>query len=215
MFGGLAYNHKEDLYKSSDQPTVIFMSILLVVYAVILGLIVMNFLIAAMCNTYNKVTANKSADWRFGQFESIMEYNATSNDGKGMPFIFPLSIVYIVITLALKYYRKKTRKDGVQQVKFYDEANEFAQFLCNYRLKDPETRKEEKKIIKQKESARRKKESGKKIHLDKFMKVAVQHRAIRRNRTKLGWQGAAHDTSPLESIGEKEILLLNRRFSVG
>eukprot|EP00116_Pleurobrachia_bachei_P002136 sb/3462398/ len=185
MFGGLAYNHKEDLYKSSDQPTVIFMSILLVVYAVILGLIVMNFLIAAMCNTYNKVTANKSADWRFGQFESIMEYNATSNDGKGMPFIFPLSIIYIVITLGLKYYRKKTRKDGGQEVKFYDEENLFAQFLCEFRLKDPETREEEKRIRKEQERARRKKEGGKKNHMDKFMKVAAQHRALKR-RNKLG-----------------------------
>lgn len=129
MFGGLAYNHKENLYNSQDDTTTFFMSVMLVVYAILLGLMCMNLLIAIMCNSYNTVTADKSADWRYAQFEAIMDYNAVTNEGDGMPFIYPFCIPYILFYFVTKPCQKKKAppEDTVKD-------NQFAKFLCKYRL---------------------------------------------------------------------------------
>jgi len=129
MFGGLSFSEKNTLYEVEDTQTTIFMTGLLVVYAIIMGLMCMNILIAMMCSTYSLVTANKSVDWRFEQFESIMEYNATTNTGNGMPFLFPLCIPYIVFYMAAKscQKQKKSKVEG-------NKVNVFAQFLCKHRL---------------------------------------------------------------------------------
>ena len=131
MFGGLAYNHKENLYDSQDALTTVFMSFLLVMYAVLLGLMCMNLLIAIMCSAYSKVNADKFADWRFSQFESIMEYNAVTNEGHGMPFLLPFCIPYILFNLVTQPCRKRRRKrKNIER----DKVNHFARFLCQHRL---------------------------------------------------------------------------------
>ena len=131
MFGGLAYNHKENLYNSRDSATTFFMSFLLVIYAVLLGLMCMNLLIAIMCSAYSKVNSDKFADWRFSQFESIMEYNAVTNEGHGMPFLFPFCIPYIIFNLITKpCRRRRLRKRRVEREK----DNHVAQFLVKHRI---------------------------------------------------------------------------------
>ncbi|KAL5260881.1 hypothetical protein ACHWQZ_G006799 [Mnemiopsis leidyi] len=131
MFGGLAYNHKENLYKSRDTATTFFMSFLLVVYAVLLGLMCMNLLIAIMCSAYSEVNMDKFADWRFSQFESIMEYNAVTNEGHGMPFLFPFCIPYIIFSLiTMPCRRRRLRKKRVEREK----DNHVAQFLVKNRI---------------------------------------------------------------------------------
>ena len=107
-----------------------FMSFLLVLYAVLLGLMCMNLLIAIMCSAYSKVNADKFADWRFSQFESIMDYNAVTNEGHGMPFLFPFCIPYIVFNLIIKPCKKRRlRKRKTERAG----DNHFARFLCQYR----------------------------------------------------------------------------------
>ena len=132
MFGGLDVEHRANLHKSRDTVTTVFMVILLVLYAIILGLLCMNLVIAIIVDVYGKVTSDKHADWRFSQFESIIDYGGGSNEGDCMPFLFPLCIPYIVYSMMVQPYKEKKH-----QMKILSEGgrdSHFARFLCKYRL---------------------------------------------------------------------------------
>ena len=135
MFGGLSFTEKNTLYEVEDGQTAVFVTSLLVAYAIIMGLMCMNILIAMMCSTYSLVTADKSVDWRFEQFESIMEYNATTNTGSGMPFIFPMCVPYMLCCMATQSCHQGKRTEVER-----NRVNEFARFICQYRLGKPTTR---------------------------------------------------------------------------
>ena len=128
LFDGMASGHKRSLYNSLDGAMTLFMGFLLVLYEVLLCIMCMNLLIAIMCDAYSKVNKGKFADWRFAQFESIMEYNAVTNvEGHGMPFLFPFCIPYIVFNLITKPCKKRQLKK-INTGRKND--NHFAQFLC-------------------------------------------------------------------------------------
>lgn len=124
MFGGLANNHKTNLYQSRDKETTVFLSFMLILYAILLGLMCMNLLIAMMCNAYSEVTAHKAADWRFAQFQSIQEYTEMTNKGHGMPFLFPLCIPYLIYMIATSLCCNSPQPDTI----CYD--SNFARLLC-------------------------------------------------------------------------------------
>ena len=126
LFEGMAYNQRESLYNSTDSGMTAIMGFLLIVYQVLLCIMSMNLLIAIMCDVYSKVSADKFAEWRFSQFETIMDYNAVTNvEGHGMPFLFPICIPYIVFNLVTKSCKKR-------QLKIYTGKrtdNHFVKFL--------------------------------------------------------------------------------------
>ena len=131
LFDGMSYGHKNSLYNSLDGAMTVFMGFLLVLYEVLLCIMCMNLLIAIMCDAYSKVNEGKFADWRFSQFESIMEYNSVTNvEGHGMPFLFPFSIPYMIFSLITKPCKKRHLK-RVAVGRLND--NHFARFLCHYR----------------------------------------------------------------------------------
>lgn len=135
MFGGLDVEHRSNLHRSRDTLTTVFIVILLVLYAIILGLLCMNLVIAIIVDVYSKVTADKYADWRFSQFECIIDYSGGSNEGDGMPFLFPMCIPYILYSMLIqpwneKKYQEKNHSEMV-------EDNQFARFLCQCRLDQP------------------------------------------------------------------------------
>ena len=132
MFGGLDVEHRINLQRSRDTTTTVFMIILLVLYAIILGLLCMNLVIAIIVDVYSKVTSDKHAEWRFSQFESIIDYSRGSNDGDGMPFLFPLCIPYIFHYMVIRPWLMKEFEKKSNPVMGND--NHFARFLCQYRL---------------------------------------------------------------------------------
>ncbi|KAL5256346.1 hypothetical protein ACHWQZ_G011542 [Mnemiopsis leidyi] len=134
MFGGLDVEHRINLHRSRDNLTTVFVVILLVLYAIILGLLCMNLVIAIIVDVYGKVTSDKHADWRFSQFESIIDYSRGSNEGDGMPFVFPICIPYIIYAMISQYQDKKKRQIKMRSTTKKD--NNFAKFLCDYRLTD-------------------------------------------------------------------------------
>jgi hypothetical protein len=134
MFGGLDVEHRSNLHKSRDSVTTVFVSMLLVLYAIILGLLCMNLVIAIIVDVYGRVTSDKHAEWRFSQFESIIEYGGGSNEGDGMPFLFPFCIPYIFYSMITKPRNAKThQKENFLEI---DKDTNFAKFLCQYRLAD-------------------------------------------------------------------------------
>ena len=131
LFDGVANGHRISLYNSKDGAMTVFMGLLLVLYELLLCIMCMNLLIAIMCDAYSKVNADKFADWRFSQFESIMEYNAVTNvEADGMPFLFPFCIPYIAFNLIAKTCKKRQLK-RINSGRRND--NHFAQFLCKCR----------------------------------------------------------------------------------
>ena len=134
MFGGLDVEHRINLHRSRDNVTTVFVVILLVLYAIILGLLCMNLVIAIIVDVYGKVTSDKHADWRFSQFESIIDYSRGSNEGDGMPFVFPVCIPYIIYAMISQSKQKKEHQRKMRAARKKD--NYFAKFLCEYRLSD-------------------------------------------------------------------------------
>lgn len=140
MFGGLDVEHRANLHRSRDTVTTVFMVILLVLYSVILGLLCMNLVIAIIVDVYSKVTSDKYADWRFSQFESIIDYNGGSNQGDGMPFLFPMCIPFILYAIIFQPCREKSRQKDREGQTERETGNSFARFLCKHRLlKPPDT----------------------------------------------------------------------------
>ena len=135
MFGGLDVEHRSNLHRSRDTVTTVFMAILLVLYAIILGLLCMNLVIAIIVDVYSRVTSDKYADWRFSQFESIIDYSGGSNEGDGMPFLFPICIPFIVYSMI-----SQQGKENKHQKMNHVVGNEchFARFLCQHRLAESE-----------------------------------------------------------------------------
>jgi len=135
MFGGLDVEHRSNLHRSRDTLTTVFIVILLVLYAIILGLLCMNLVIAIIVDVYSKVTADKYADWRFSQFECIIDYSGGSNEGDGMPFLFPMCIPYIFYSMLIQPWNEKKYQENNHSEMVED--NHFARFLCQCRLDQP------------------------------------------------------------------------------
>ena len=124
MFGGLAANHRNNLYRiNPNEVGTVFMIVLFLLYAIVLSVLCSNYIFVIMIQVYNKVHADKEARWRFSQFASISEYD----EDFSMPFLIPLCIPYIVYALVTKSVRNS--KEAYREL-----DNHFAKFLCRYRL---------------------------------------------------------------------------------
>ena len=124
MFGGLAANHRNNLYRiNPNEVGTVFMIVLFLLYAIVLSVLCSNYIFVIMIQVYNKVHADKEARWRFSQFASISEYD----EDFSMPFLIPLCIPYIVYALVTNSVRNS--KEAYREL-----DNHFAKFLCRYRL---------------------------------------------------------------------------------
>ena len=130
MFGGLAANHRDNLHRiDNDDVATVFIILVFLLYAIVLGVLCVNYIFVIMIQVYNKVHADKDAHWRFSQFTSIMQYSAVRNHGNfSMPFLVPFCIPYIVHALIAKPCRR------TEEIKS-EKDNSFARFLCKHRLK--------------------------------------------------------------------------------
>ncbi|KAL5250716.1 hypothetical protein ACHWQZ_G016447 [Mnemiopsis leidyi] len=128
MEGKLTYS--EDVYKSRDPSTTIFFSFIMFFYFLIFGLLCVNLLIALISKRYETMTENKDRDWRFSQFDFLVDYiniNVTHDDSvekdtykykinDGMPFFFPFNIVYIPVRLVCQTLPSKMGRSARQRL---------------------------------------------------------------------------------------------------
>ena len=109
MEGKLTYS--EDIYKSKDPSTTIFFFFIMFFYFLIFGLLCVNLLIALISKRYDTMTENKNRDWRFCQFDLLVDYlnldmdqNQQLKCNDGMPFFFPFSLIYVPCRLVKKFF---------------------------------------------------------------------------------------------------------------
>ena len=121
MEGKLTYS--DDIYQSEDLSTSVFFSFIMFFYFLIFGLLCLNLLIALISKRYDSMMSNKSRDWRFSQFDLLVDYmyidvNSDNRDkscNDGMPFFFPFCLIYIpcrLLSRKMKEYCKCKNKES-------------------------------------------------------------------------------------------------------
>ena len=127
MEGKLTYS--EDIYKSKDPSTTIFFFFIMFFYFLIFGLLCVNLLIALISKRYDNMMENKNRDWRFSQFDLLVDYlNLDLDHGQqlkcndGMPFFFPFSLIYVPCRLVKKFLlshccsgKEKRKEDAAEK----------------------------------------------------------------------------------------------------
>ena len=156
MEGKLTYS--DDIYHSEDLSTSVFFSFIMFFYFLIFGLLCLNLLIALISKRYDSMMSNKSRDWRFSQFDLLVDYMSIDvNSDKrekscndGMPFFFPFCLIYIpcrLLSRKIKYCNRKCKNKASSKLDPKDKSSSYTKdqrtttvqnILCRITIKKEE-----------------------------------------------------------------------------
>ena len=104
----------QDVYDSKDTAINGFFFFIMVGYFLIVGLLCFNLLIALVTKRYDVMMGGRDREWELYKFNVVLDYCSIDDKGEacndGMPFFFPISLLYIPCILFLKLTQGMMRR---------------------------------------------------------------------------------------------------------
>ena len=104
----------QDVYDSKDPSINGFFFVIMVGYFLLVGLLCFNLLIALVTKRYDVMMGGRDREWELYKFNVVLDYCSIGDEegeacNDGMPFFFPISLLYIPCVLFLKLVRRMRR----------------------------------------------------------------------------------------------------------